>query len=191
MSSEDTDKTARAINGRGKSRRLRPTNRTPAETERDQDLYLEVLSRTGAVIRSAEEVPGLTYNVVSNWREKDPAFRERMNEAKARFGERLEAEALRRGALGVEEPVFYRGRQVATVKKYSDRLLELILKKANPEYREHITADVNVRGGVLIVPGVATSVADWAAAHEAEIIDPAGELPAPGEEDCEDGASRG
>lgn len=147
-------------------------NRTPAERARDMELYLEAVSKRGVLMESCKAVEGLLWGTVENWRRDYPEFAERVKEAQQRFGERLEGEVIRRGALGYQEPVFYKGRQVTdkegnpvTVTKYSDRLLELAIKKHIPAYRERIAADVNITGGVLVVPGVATSVEGWAEKH--------------------------
>ena len=45
----------------------------------------------------------------------------------------MEREARRRGLEGWDEPVFYQGAQLATVRKYSDRMLELLLRGHRPE----------------------------------------------------------
>lgn len=161
----------------------RRKQRTPEEAARDQERYLEVVSRLGVIMRAVEQVPGLSWATVQHWRRSDPEFEDRLRDARAQFGERLEQEAVRRGALGYEEPVFYKGRQVATVTKRSDRLLELLLKKHVPEFRDKVTADVNVRGGVLVVPGVAPSLEDWSEEAGATIEAP--------EEENDEGADRG
>lgn len=43
----------------------------------------------------------------------------------------------------------------------SDRLLELEVKRVDPSYRDKSTVDMNVSGGLLIVPGQATTEKDW------------------------------
>jgi hypothetical protein len=51
--------------------------------------------------------------------------------------ELLEEEADRRGRDGLDEPVFYRGQQCGTKRRYSDGLLLARLKAVRPEvYRE-------------------------------------------------------
>jgi hypothetical protein len=168
--------------------RNRHKQRTPEEAERDKELYLAAVAKLGVIMRAVDAVEGLTWAVVQNWRRSDPDFENRVLDARKSFAERLEGEAIRRGAIGYEEPVFYKGRKVATVKKHSDRLLELLLKKHNPEFRDRITADVNVRGGVLVVPGVAPTLDTWAEETGAEVP----ELPPPdGEEETGDGTNRG
>lgn len=158
--------------------------RSEEEAARDQELYLEAVSKLGVIMRAVDQVPGLSWATVQHWRRKDPDFEARLRDARGAFSERLETEAVRRATLGVEEPVFYKGNQVATVRKPSDRLLELLLKKHNPEFRDKVTADVNVRGGVLVVPGVAPSIEDWSEETGAE-------LPPPAEDGDDEGVDRG
>lgn len=58
----------------------------------------------------------------------------------------LEAEALRRGKEGVAEPVWYQGREVGEVQRYSDTLLIFLLKALRPEkYRDNYHVAVEGR----------------------------------------------
>ena len=67
----------------------------------------------------------------------DPDFALAWDEAVNIAADALEREAWRRAVEGFEEPVHYRGEVVGYVKKYSDRMLELLLKAHRPEkYRE-------------------------------------------------------
>ena len=59
----------------------------------------------------------------------------------------LEAEARRRAAIGVDEPVFYKGEVVGHIRKYSDTLLMFLLKAHWPEkFRENVSIDQRVSG---------------------------------------------
>ena len=54
----------------------------------------------------------------------------------------LEDEAQRR-AMGYEEDVYYKGEKVGTVTKYSDKLMEVLLKANAPEkYRERVESKI-------------------------------------------------
>lgn len=73
------------------------------------------------------------------WRDSDPAFAAAWERAYTAGTEFFEEEATRRAILGTEEPVWYQGKQVGTVRKPSDRLMELMLKARAPEkYRERV-----------------------------------------------------
>lgn len=81
----------------------------------------------------------------------------------------------RRAVVGYEEPVRNnKGEIVGTVRRFSDRLLELYVKRHMSEYREKLSADVNVTGGVLVVGGNMLKTKDWEekyAKQEQEAID--------------------
>lgn len=72
-------------------------------------------------------------------RDADESFKERWSEHVEAFADQLEQEAKRRAHDGWDEPVFYQGQQVGVVRKYSDRMLELMLKATRPaKYRESL-----------------------------------------------------
>lgn len=59
----------------------------------------------------------------------------------------LEDEARRRAVDGVDEPVFQGGELVGHVRRYSDRLLEFLLRGRRPTvYREGASVDVHLPG---------------------------------------------
>jgi hypothetical protein len=60
-------------------------------------------------------------------------FAERWSEALDEAVERMEREAMRRGVEGYEQPVYYRGRRVGKIKRYSDTLLMFLLRANRPE----------------------------------------------------------
>ena len=65
----------------------------------------------------------------------------------------METEARRRG-VGYDEPVFYKGEVVGTVKKYSDLLLIFMLKHRRPEVFADKSMVVGPGGGPLQVQTV-------------------------------------
>ncbi len=99
----------------------------------------------------------------------------------------LEQEAQRRAVAGYEEPIVHKGIQAfvrdavtgeleldvngrpipLTVRRYSDRLLEVLLKARRPEkFRENMRIEAHVTGGVLAIPQsdqANLSADDWAA----------------------------
>lgn len=88
----------------------------------------------------------------------DPEFAEGYEEAMETYRDALVAEAHRRAVDGVPEPIYYQGARVtegddkrdAVVLKYSDRMLELLLKRHIPEFRDRSTVDQNVKQEVTI-----------------------------------------
>jgi len=128
--------------------------------ERTQESYLKIYALTGRVhdtARSLEISPGQ----ISALRRKDPEFDRKCKEAYGLYQDRLEEEALNRAVIGWEEPVYFQGKVVGTVRKKSDRILELMLKKAIPSYRDKAAAEVNMTGGVLVVPAVSPDAETW------------------------------
>jgi hypothetical protein len=99
----------------------------------------------------------------------------------------LEQEAQRRAVEGYEEPVVHKGIQAfvrdaetgeleldangrpipLTIRRYSDRLLEVLLKARRPEkFRENMKIEAEISGGVLAIPQsdqANLSAEDWAA----------------------------
>lgn len=74
-----------------------------------------------------------------DWRDTDEAFKKLWDEAIDIATDALEAEARRRAVQGWNEPVFQGGVKVGAVRKYSDRMLEILLKGHRPEkFRERV-----------------------------------------------------
>jgi hypothetical protein len=72
-------------------------------------------------------------------RKEDELFRKAWNEASEIGTRLLEQEAQRRAFNGVLEPVFHKGQECGTVRKYSDTLLIFLLKARNPaKYRDGV-----------------------------------------------------
>jgi len=65
--------------------------------------------------------------------ETDPDYRAIFTQLRIEVFDELMDEAVRRGLNGWLAPVFYRGVQVGTRKRYSDRLLMFLLKAWRPE----------------------------------------------------------
>ena len=53
----------------------------------------------------------------------------------------------RRGLHGYEEPVFQGGKMVGKIRRYSDRLLEILAKAHRPKFRENQRVEVSGPGG--------------------------------------------
>ena len=70
----------------------------------------------------------------------------------------MEAETIRRAVEGVEVPVYGRGpgpnagsQVVGSVTKYSDRLLELMLRARRPhKFRDRVPTEITGAGGVPV-----------------------------------------
>lgn len=97
--------------------------------------YIKMLAKSSGP-RSAAEKCGIGYRTTKRWRATDPEFARQEVEASARYLEKLEIEADRRGVDGVDEPIMHDGEVVHHKKKYSDQLLMFRLKKLDPSYRD-------------------------------------------------------
>ena len=127
--------------------------------------FLEVYAETGRLTYAAEcaLVCGQT---VRRHLKSDPEFAAAFEEAKQMYGDKIQKEIERRAMEGWDEPIinFRDNTIVDTVRKYSDRLLELASKRYIPEYRDKLEIDATVNAGVLVVTTPEQiSPEDWAA----------------------------
>lgn len=100
--------------------------------------FLEAFKATGIVTVAASRA-GVTRVTVWRARKTDPEFAAAYGEAFEDAADMLEAEARRRAVHGWDEPVFWKGEQVGSVRKYDSTLLIFLLKGFRPErYRDRI-----------------------------------------------------
>ena len=125
-----------------------------AERQRKQTAFLAAFAEH-ATVSAAATAARVRRRTHYDWLETDEEYARRFKDVQETVTEALEAEARRRGQSGVEEPVFYQGRRVDTIRRYSDTLLIFLLKARRPEvYRERY--DHNVSG-----PGSGPVVVRW------------------------------
>jgi len=121
-----------------------PYGKIPMSEERIS-LALQALS-AGKSADSAAVAAGISRSTLYEWKASNRSFNARWAEAVDIGIERLEDEAHRRAVEGVLEPVFGRTESgaigvVGGVRKYSDRLLEVMLRAKKPDvYRENKTS---------------------------------------------------
>ncbi len=106
-------------------------NRTKL-TDRAKEKFLEVVRTTCNVSEAARSI-GMARQSLYDARNRDSQFARGWDQAIEEAADCLEREAWRRAVEGWEEPVFYQGKEVGAVRKYSDRMLELLLKGHRPE----------------------------------------------------------
>ena len=113
--------------------------------------FIEALRATGNVTRAAQYA-GRSRNQAYHVRQHSEHFAAQWREALEEGSDLLEAEARRRAVTGIDKPVYYKGKVVGSITKYSDRLLMFLLKAHDPKFRdggkvEHPGAiDVSVDG---------------------------------------------
>jgi len=121
---------------------------------------LNEITRTG-VAETAARAYGLRIRRVLYLRRELPALEDLWQEALDLYRQRVVCAVHRRGVEGWEEPVWYQGQQVGTVRRYSDRMLELQLKKHDSSYHDKSVTDVVHHGGVLLIPAPADTKEEW------------------------------
>lgn len=100
-----------------------------------QARFLDAFVECGGNLTAAAEAAEVGRRTVYTWRAADAAFRAALEVAEEEAIERLEREVFRRAIDGVEEPVHYQGRQVSTVRRFSDTLLLALLRRRSLEWR--------------------------------------------------------
>ncbi len=101
-------------------------------TYRAKEKFLEVVRTTCNVSEGARSI-GMARRSLYDARARDNEFAQLWDAAVEEAADCLEQEAWRRAVEGWDEPVFYQGKAVGAVRKYSDRMLELLLKGHRPE----------------------------------------------------------
>jgi hypothetical protein len=108
-------------------------------TPRARELFLQVLEDTCSP-KQAAAACGISRRLAFEYKQNDAEFRSRWDKAVEVALDSLLDEAYRRACIGVQEPVIYQGQvstardpesgeeRPLTVRKHSDRLLEVLLK---------------------------------------------------------------
>ena len=112
-----------------------------------QATFLGELAETGNV-KAACARARVGRTTAYRHRQDDGAFARAWADAVEDAGDVLEAEAVRRAVTGTEEPVYWQGKAVGTVRKYSDQLLILLLKAAKRDkYADLSRQEISGNGG--------------------------------------------
>lgn len=106
-----------------------------------RERFIAAIRETGN-ISEAVKLAKIPRSTAYQWREKDEAFAKQWDEAIEEATDTLEREARRRAIEGWDEPVFYKGAEQGRIRKYSDRLLEILLRAHRPEkFRERVQVE--------------------------------------------------
>lgn len=84
-------------------------------------------------IRSACAIVGIDHAWFEKHLSRDLLLKKRVLEAEAKFMAELEKEAFRRGVIGVDRVVYYKGENIGVEKVYSDKLLSDMMIANDPE----------------------------------------------------------
>lgn len=134
------------------------TRRPAWNKHKQKSAFIEALKKRVFVSPAAEDA-GIDRTTVYLWREEDAEFKRAWDDVDRMNTDKLKSEAFRRAAVGVDEPVYGRVKEwdkvakryvektgvVGTVKRYSDKLMELMLKARDPEFREAVRHDINLQ----------------------------------------------
>lgn len=124
------------------------------DTETNREIYLRVLSLSGQYMTAADAV-GCDRRTGLRLRETDPEFAEQCEVALERYRATLVEEARRRAVDGIDKAVIggqFKDEIILYEKQYSDRLLELMLKRHIPEFRD--SSKVETSGNVTVHHGI-------------------------------------
>lgn len=148
--------------------------------------FIAELARHGIAMRAARSAsPHSSTGALSTFqdeRQRDPDFDRAWEEAVEAARADVEHEIYRRSTEGYDEPVYggrYKETVVGTVRRYSDRLLELRARALLPAYRDAAALSVNKRvthqldAGLLgdAVSAVARRLADTCRPMPLTVID--------------------
>lgn len=118
--------------------------------------FLATLRET-ANVRLAAEAAGVSRKTAYAHKKSNATFQQSWDDALEEAVDLLEREARRRAFEGVEEPVFFQGKQIerdgvpVVVRKYSDVLLMFLLKAHRPrKFRERVELSGNADEPLLM-----------------------------------------
>ena len=158
-------KAPRPTHGRTKAKvaaKPRPGQRSTAKRARKtkQSAFLEAFRGTGTINGAARKTH-IDHGSHYRWLQQDPEYAAAFEEANEDAADELEQEARRRALDGIDEPVYYRGERVGSIRKYSDHLLMLLLMAKRPEqFRERVDVTSTVDHGVVIDPKILKTLTD-------------------------------
>lgn len=115
-----------------------------------QEAFLEAYERL-CHISQAAETAGIERKLHYYWLRTDADYKARFEESDRIAIKALEDEAHRRALHGVQEPVFHQGQICGHVQKFSDRLMEFLLRGRQPEiYGDRFKAEMTGKNGAPI-----------------------------------------
>lgn len=177
---EGTNRASQSKHGAEIVRRAAYGQVTPESLTKFLEAYMECGHKAKAALAA-----GLSYSSIRNAEKADPDFAAEVEQAHELFTAKLTDAAFKAAVKGWKKPLFdAKGNHVGDEWKFSERILELLLKRHDPSFRDKVEVDQKVSGGVLVVQAPALSLDDWkkqvaAARQQREVID-AESLPNPG-----------
>lgn len=161
-----TTRPAAATKGTGSRARTAPKP-TRARSRNWKPVFLKALRETRSASAAAERA-GISRSKAYDHRQNDPDFAQAWADVDALITDDLEREAVRRAIDGVDEPVFYKGDQVGTVRRYSDSLLQFLLRGRRREVYGERTEITGAGGGPVAILALSDLARETGVAGELE-----------------------
>ena len=118
-----------------------------------QTAFLKAYRESGTLSGAARST-NVSRSSHRRWLQQDPEYVGKFGDVNEEATDALEQEARRRALEGVEEPVFYKGERVGSIRKFSDQLLMLLLMAKRPnQFRERVDVTSKVDHGLRNRPG--------------------------------------
>ena len=137
------------------------------DDEKKRD-FLAAFAISNRLSESARLV-GVTSQTVRNHLFSDAEFAAAYEEAEGTYRDRVRKAIYDQGVEGYDEPILgglYKDTVVATRKVFAPNLLILEARRVDQAYRDRSAVDVNVKGGVLLIPSGVTAE-EWAKTYGA------------------------
>ena len=139
-----------------------------------KQLFILALSKHASISEACLAQPWYQQSFFNDQRLQDTAFDSAWSEAYEHAVDALRLEAWRRAVEGVDEPQVFKGhfcyeydeetgkRTQIFVKKYSDALLQMLLKRFDPAFRDKIQVDqnTNMSGSLDVTPQMLASFSE-------------------------------
>lgn len=117
-------------------------------TQEKRELFLKALNDHWGNVSKACAAADISRTAAYAWKDEDAEFSEAWDDVVESTTEQLEGEAYRRAYEGWEEPVYQKGEQVGTVRRFDSTLAMFILKGRKPEtYRDNAKIELGGPGG--------------------------------------------
>lgn len=111
-------------------------------------VFLKSYAQTASITKAAEAAK-IDRALHYRWLETFPKYQKAFLEAERQAGDFIESEAVRRATEGVVEAVYYQGRPVGAVKRYSDGVMMTLLRGFKPQKYSNKTELSGPDGGPI------------------------------------------
>jgi len=113
-------------------------------TPQAEEKFIEHIRKT-ANVSAACRLINVSPTAAYERKKEHPDFSLAWDEAIAEAADDLEFEARRRAYEGVDEPVFHKGEQCGVIRRYSDRLMDTLLRGHKPDrYRQNVSVEHDI-----------------------------------------------